>query len=247
MGIYLFERFHRSNETFPSFARREDWYDTWLIRSSTDPSKRLPYRTQYKHICKVLGALDIQSSKKTHLDREGGARRAEDNDASEAQILRAGRWVVKRMQGCHLTGLPRESMRAMADFNTQPGAFHLPRNTIIPLLSLQQQIFPTADSILSDVEAGKYERDLAVQGFLRLFQYLRIIILQDVVALRRTHPHMPILSSPIFASAELLAFKRELTPAMDTPEKPVSVAVVESLPELAHFLSAVQNNQIAQS
>ncbi|KAE8249501.1 hypothetical protein A4X13_0g5188 [Tilletia indica] len=91
MGIYLFERFHLSNEAFPSFARREDWYDTWLIRSTTDPSKQLPYRTQYSHICKVLGALNIQSSKKTHLNRGGGARRALDNDASEAQILRAGR------------------------------------------------------------------------------------------------------------------------------------------------------------
>ncbi|KAE8213934.1 hypothetical protein CF319_g9129, partial [Tilletia indica] len=247
MGIYLFERFHQSNEAFPSFVRREDWYDTWLLRSTTDPSKQLPYRTQYNHMCKVLGALNIQSSKKTHLNRGGGARRAEDNGASEAQIRRAGRWVVEKMQGCYLTGLPRESMRAMAGFNTQPGAFYLPRNTIIPPLSLQQQIFPTADSILSDVEAGKHERDLAAQGFLRLLQYLRIIILQDVVALRRTHPHMPILSNPIFASAEFLAFERELTPALDTPEKPVSVAVVEALPELAHFLSAVQNNQIAQS
>ncbi|KAE8260648.1 hypothetical protein A4X13_0g227 [Tilletia indica] len=246
MGIYLFERFHCAGEPFPSFTRREDWYDTYLLRHS-NPLKPLPYRSQYDNMCKVLDALNIRSSKKTHLNRGGGARRAEDNGASEAQIRRAGRWVVEKMQGCYLTGLPRESMRAMAGFSTQPGAFYLPRNSVLPSLALQQQIFPTVNSTLADVETGKFERDLAAQGFLRLLQYLRVIILQDAVVLRRSHPHLPLFSHPIFASTDFLAFEKELSPALDTPEKPVSVAVVEALPELAHFLSSVQNNQIAQS
>ncbi|CAD6930681.1 unnamed protein product, partial [Tilletia laevis] len=36
-------------------------------------------------------------------------------------------------------------------------------------------------------------------------------------------------------------------PALETPEKPISVAIVEALPELINFLDTVQTNQIAQS
>ncbi|CAD6958650.1 unnamed protein product [Tilletia controversa] len=92
LAIYLFERFQCANEPFPSFARREDWYRIYLLKHQ-DLGREVPvtYRMQYDNMCKVLDALHIQSSKKTHLNRGGGARRAEDNGASEAQIRRAGR------------------------------------------------------------------------------------------------------------------------------------------------------------
>ncbi|CAD6948807.1 unnamed protein product, partial [Tilletia controversa] len=147
------------------------------------------YRMQYDNMCKVLDALHIQSSKKTHLNRGGGARRAEDNGASEAQIRRAGRWSVEKMQGCYLTGLPRESMRAMAGFSIHPGGFFLPRGTTTPSKSLQQQIFSGVGDILLQVETGKLERDLAAQGFLKLLQYLRVVLIQDAVVLRQSQPH----------------------------------------------------------
>ncbi|KAE8235566.1 hypothetical protein A4X13_0g9449, partial [Tilletia indica] len=145
LAIYLFERFHILGEPFPSFARREDWYDTQLLKH-TRPTKPLTYRSQYDNMKKVLKTLHITNSKKTHLNRGGGARRAEDNGASEARIRRAGRWVVEKMQGCYLTGLPRESMRAMAGFSVTPGAYHIARASVEPPSSLQQQIFPTADA-----------------------------------------------------------------------------------------------------
>ncbi|CAD6951259.1 unnamed protein product, partial [Tilletia caries] len=85
LAIYLFEHFQCANKPFPSFARREDWYRIYLLKHQ-DLGREVPvtYRMQYDNMCKVLDALHIQSSKKTHLNRGGGARRAEDNGASEA-------------------------------------------------------------------------------------------------------------------------------------------------------------------
>ncbi|CAD6909645.1 unnamed protein product [Tilletia controversa] len=185
-----------------------------LRLASTSSSDSMSLESRFPHF-----------SKKTHLNRGGGAHRAEDNGASEAQIRRAGRWVVEKMQGCYLTGLPRESMRAMAGFSVTPGAYHIARASVEPPSSLQQQIFPAADAILAQVEQGKVECDLAAQGFLRLLQYLRSVLLQDAVALRRVHPALAIFSHPIFGSQEFLAFEQQLKASIETPEKPVSVAV----------------------
>ncbi|KAL9932371.1 hypothetical protein V8E36_008850 [Tilletia maclaganii] len=190
--------------------RREDWYDIYLLKHK-DPTTAITYRVQYDNVAKVLDSLKISSSKKTHLNRGGGARRAEDNGASEAQIRRAGR-----------------QRRAP--------------------LSLQQQIFPGIDDTLRQIEDGKdCERDLAAQGFLRLLRYLRRVLLQDAVALRRTHLHLPLFGHPLFRSAEFLAFEAQLKPALDAPEKPVSIAIAEALPEIAQFLSSMQNNQLAMA
>ncbi|CAD6939499.1 unnamed protein product [Tilletia controversa] len=74
LAIYLFERFQCANEPFPSFARREDWYRIYLLKHQ-DLGREVPvtYRMQYDNMCKVLDALHIQSSKKTHLNRGGDA------------------------------------------------------------------------------------------------------------------------------------------------------------------------------
>ncbi|CAD6924348.1 unnamed protein product [Tilletia controversa] len=58
---------------------------------------------------------------------------------------------------------------------------------------------------------------------------------------------MRFLAHPVFSSAEFGAFANEMKPALETPEKPISVAIVEALPELTNFLDTVQTNQIAQS
>ncbi|CAD6919726.1 unnamed protein product, partial [Tilletia caries] len=120
----------------------------------------------------------------------------------------------------------------MAGFSIHPGGFFLPRGTTTPSKSLQQQIFPGVDDILLQVETGKLERDLAAQGFLRLLQYLRVVLIQDAVVLRQSQPHMRFLAHPVFSSAEFGAFANEMKPALETPEKPISVAIVEALPEL---------------
>jgi len=82
---------------------------------------------------------------------------------------------------------------------------------VLPPRSLEQAVWPWVDEWLawfdSNAEAGSGDdgegeadrQDLAAQGFLRLLQRLRIILLQDSVVMRREFPatpSWPIPSSP---------------------------------------------------
>jgi len=79
------------------------------------------------------------------------------------------------MEGCYLTALPRGALRTMAGFAPDGGSYYISRSNCIPSQSLQEKIFPWLSS-WNDVE---YEKTLAVEGFLNLLTYFRIIILQD--------------------------------------------------------------------
>ncbi|KAL9938962.1 hypothetical protein V8E36_001775 [Tilletia maclaganii] len=195
----------------------------------------------------IQGDLGIHTTKKTHLNRGGAARFAEDSGASEAEIRRAGRWNVQQMQGCYLTGLPRKAMRALAGFPTKPGGYHLPRATISPPPSLITQIWPSIDLDLPKIEQGldDFEKDLAAQGFCRLLQYLRTVLLQDAAILRKLHPDLPVLQHSLFASPIFLAYAAELEAAVEKNERPLSVSVHEVMPEVHRYLLDMQRDQQA--
>jgi len=79
---------------------------------------------------------------------------------------------------------------------------------VLPPRSLEQAVWPWVDEWLawfdSNAEAGSGDdgegeadrQDLAAQGFLRLLQQLRIILLQDSVVMRREFPDHPIWPTP---------------------------------------------------
>ncbi|KAG1433713.1 hypothetical protein G6F56_014538 [Rhizopus delemar] len=69
----------------------------------------------------------------------------------ESEIRRMGRWNNSTMNGAYLTGLPRGIMRSLAGFPTTPGAFYLPRDTVVPPLELQAKVFPEAGAWLDKV------------------------------------------------------------------------------------------------
>ena len=246
LAIHLFERFHVAKEPFPVLKTREDWYPIHLL-NHTDRTKPLQYWTQYTVMRNIQGDLGIHTTKKTHLNRGGAARFAEDSGASEAEIRRAGRWNVQQMQGCYLTGLPRKAMRALAGFPTKPGGYHLPRATISPPPSLLTQIWPSIDLDLPKIEQGldDFEKDLAAQGFCRLLQYLRTVLLQDAAILRKLHPDLLVLQHSLFASPIFLAYAAELEAAVEKNERPLSVSVHEVMPEVHRYLLDMQRDQQA--
>ena len=94
----------------------------------------------------------------------------------------------------YLTGLPLQFLRSMAGFGVKPGKFCLPRANYAPPLSLQKQVFPWLESwearvVLSKQgkqwsEGGLDQEDLALEGFVKLIKYLRVVLLQDIAVLQ---------------------------------------------------------------
>lgn len=98
----------------------------------------------------------------------------------------------------YLTGLPLKFLRSMAGFGTKAGKFCLGRANYTPPPGLQQQVFPWVEYWEARVccfrqrkgwsDGGLDEEDLALEGFLRLMKYLRVVLLQDMAVLQAGKP-----------------------------------------------------------
>lgn len=85
-------------------------------------------------------------------------------------------------------------MRSMAGFGLEAGRFYLPRARHEPPGSLLQQIFPWVEEWEQRVllfkqkkswdEGGLGQEDKALEGFLGLLKYLRVVLLQDMAVLQ---------------------------------------------------------------
>lgn len=94
----------------------------------------------------------------------------------------------------YLTGLPLQFLRSMAGFGVKPGKFCLSRANCTPPLSLQKQVFPWLEYWEARValskqgklwsEGGLDQEDLALEGFIKLMKYLRVVLLQDIAVLQ---------------------------------------------------------------
>jgi len=224
-------------------------------------SKKMAYDTQLDWINKIFTGADVMSLKKTHAGRSQGAKHAELNGTPEGQIRRAGRWNNDALTNCYLTHLPRKFMQSMAGFTPSvQGNFYLPRAKVLPSRSLEQAVWPWVDEWLawfdSNAEAGSEDdgegegegeaeadrQDLAAQGFLRLLQQLRILLLQDSVVMRREFPAHPIWADPIFARDDYLAFAKGVELSLLDVEKPEEIQIRKALPEIAERLSMLHQS-----
>jgi hypothetical protein len=94
----------------------------------------------------------------------------------------------------YLTGLPLQFLRSMAGFGVKPGKFFLPRANYTPPVSLQQLVFPWVEPWRGRItlskqgkswgEGGLDQEDLALEGFIVLMDYLRVVFLQDMAVLQ---------------------------------------------------------------
>lgn len=136
LGVYFFARFQLENESFPVFTESKDWFHIKMLKNKSNPTEEWPYASHRDAIGKAFKECNIFSSKKTHVTRGAGARMADLQGVEESEIWRMGRWNNSTMNDAYLTGLPRGIMRSLAGFPTTPGAFYLPRDTVVPPLEL---------------------------------------------------------------------------------------------------------------
>ena len=102
--------------------------------------------------------------------------------------------------GAYLSYLPRAFIRSIAGFPKEGKGYFLPRAREVPEETLCLKIWPKTNVWLKRMEAYHLGRadnkvvrlDLAGLGFLRLLHALRVILLQDLVILRKQFPLHPL-------------------------------------------------------
>lgn len=251
LAFYLLYRWDLGDEPFPDFSKRSLWYDTRLIKSRIgDPRAAFSYNSQRDWVAKAFRYAGISSQKKTHIGRSSGARLAELKGVSQEQIRRAGRWNQEQMIGCYLNCLPRKFMRVMAGHPSQIGCFDISRAKVTPSAELLSMIWPELDSWKGRFgpQAGQID-DLAAAGLANLLHYLREVILQDSVILRRLFPSHPIWNHPVFQHTAYTTFTKEVEANHQDTEGPNQLSIFyQAMPQLADQLAAVEarNEQRAQ-
>jgi hypothetical protein len=242
LAFYLLYRWDLSDEAFPDFSRRSTWYDIRLIKGTTrDPKAAFSYNSQRDWVTKAFQYAGISSHKKTHMRRSSGAQMAELKGASEDQIRHADRWNQEQMVGCYLNSLPRKFMRTMAGHPPQMGCFEVHRAGISPPTELLSMIWPQLDAWKDrfGLQVGQIN-DLAAMGLTNLLFYLREVVLQDSVALRRLFPSNPIWNHPVFQHSAYTAFAQEVEACLQDKEHPSQLSLLyQAMPQLTDYLKTV--------
>jgi hypothetical protein len=139
------------------------------------------------------------------------------------------------------------------------GNYYLPRAKIPPPESLIQALWPWVDKWLawfnsddaincqdlgqSDDDGGYQDRDdMAAQGFLRLLNQFRTIILQDSVLLQKEFPEHPMWDHTIFQREDYQDFARLVSQSLLHTETPREIQLQQTIPMIADRLSIIQKD-----
>jgi hypothetical protein len=155
------------------------------------------------------------------------------------------------MTGCYLTSLPFEFMRSSAGFDPDwSGSYFLPRDTVKPPHALLRRIWPDLDTWkeVHDTASLAVEPNKAAGAFFELLSWLREVVLQDAVFLRKHYPRHPIFRDPVFRSREFAAFATHIEDACRTAEEDSYVATLDrAIPAVAEKLRSLQSQQLAMN
>ena len=141
---------HVPNSTpFPSFRKRQDWYDIKLFRKAESQkasyTEQMSYQTHLKSYSSCFAALGMAPKAKTHVMRRAGVVFAELRGVDRSGQAAGGRWNNKQaLEMCYCPPLPRPIMRALAGFNQAGGTYFLARDRPVPE-ELLKQVFPDTD------------------------------------------------------------------------------------------------------
>jgi hypothetical protein len=251
IAYYLLFRWDFTEEPFPDFTDRSRWYRTRLLRgnraTTSHNDQGISYSTQRDWMAKAFAMVGIVASKITHLPRATAAKLAELKGVVEDEIRRAGRWNHDQMTGCYLNSLPRRFMRRMAGHPEQMGCFEIRRASIEPPEELLHLIWPELDQW-----KGKFGslddqiHDLSASGLVDLLVYLRVVILQDSVILRRQSPDNMIWSHPVFCHASYHTYAKQLEAYLNENSSVSSQFTVlqQAVPQLVDHLQAITTKSV---
>jgi hypothetical protein len=240
LAFWFFWRWQYKGEPFPRFTRSEDWYDIKVLRQSKESTiTQLSSQTANSWTRRIYEKYSIITSKALHAPRIASSQNADLASVSEASIRRAGRWTNgDQITSCYLTSLPREFIRATADFDPDwPGSYYIPRASVIPPPSLAATVWPEVKSWKARLESREVEQNKAAGAFLELLSWLCLVLLQDAPFLMAEFPDHPIFESSVFRSLEFSIFAARIRDASrDIQEDPHSIAIEKAIPAVSEKL-----------
>ena len=243
LALYLFERFHISNEPFPSFGTNADWFDIKLLRGR-DKTRSITYETHRRAYAQAFDQMGMIFNKVTHLNRNEGRKELERHCVDSSQTKRHGLWGTDTCDGVYGSPIAVEAMRAFSGHAPKEKVYYLKRAVLVPDADLQKMVFPEVDEILRKVQAGNegLEQQLAAIGFLKMLQYLREVIIQDACILMDLYPSLKVWRHEIFRSPAFIDFKMRLANTMQTAQDPTINRIERAIPELAPHIFAMSQS-----
>ncbi|KAF9080523.1 hypothetical protein BGX27_005399, partial [Mortierella sp. AM989] len=95
----------------------------------------------------VMTKANHKSNKVTHAGRKAGAQHAQSSGAHIEEIAHHGNWNHRRLVMFYLSAVPKEVPYRLAGFTLQNEEPWLERNTLIPPVELQRQVFPFIEDL----------------------------------------------------------------------------------------------------
>ncbi|KAE8217791.1 hypothetical protein CF319_g8198 [Tilletia indica] len=242
LALYLFERWHLHQLPTPNFDSRASWYNEKLLVN--EGNEGVEWSDQAYLLRYAFEEAGVASSKLTHAMRSGGARFAHEAGCTEDSLRIHGRWCGDRLIERYLGGVSVQPIRALADLDIKGGDYWLPRALLTTDLAMQQEIFPFVEAEEAKVQQRHKsggQTDHAALNFSSLLKWLRVVLLQDAVLLRRSFPHLPIWTRAPFTSAAFQDFADKLISAIEVTPTPFDVTVATLVPELGRSLGGLQS------
>jgi Centromere DNA-binding protein complex CBF3 subunit, domain 2 len=87
------------------------------------------------------------------------------------------------MTTSYLSRISLEPVRALAGFKQSRGSYYLERQILTPPKGMMEEIFPKADHWWKNYNSRQLQEDICAIRFLRMINFLRIVILQDAAFL----------------------------------------------------------------
>lgn len=146
------------------------------------------------------------------------------------------------MSGHYLNKLPRKAMRALGGYPVQQGHYWLDREQQQPPVALAQQVFPHVESYIEKLKLAaknnQAETDLAGLGFLKLLQFLRVVLLQDSVQLMKLWPNHVVFKHQLFKSNVYKDFALSHSAATIVAIDPTSLSLKLAMPMMTEVLES---------
>ncbi|KAL9937844.1 hypothetical protein V8E36_003389 [Tilletia maclaganii] len=230
----------------PDFSSRDAWYRIKLLveENAADLAKGISWDVQARLLRKAFADCTISSSHLTHAMRSGGAQFASAAGCTEDAVRQHGRWCGDRLMERYLTSVTLGPIRALSGFAVGGGDYWLPRTILDPPTTLSTKIFPwvegKVDAVKSRASNGG-ESDGAALQFLDMMKYLRVVLLQDAVLLKKLHPSFPLWKLSPFDSAEFSAYAAALEKAIADTPSPFDISITQLVPSLGTALGHVRS------
>ncbi|CAO3703195.1 unnamed protein product [Rhizopus stolonifer] len=139
------------------------------------------------------------------------------------------------MVGCYLSSLPKQAMRAIADFTSTAGNFFLARAIMNPPEELQFLVFRDVEKWTKEFEKGKIQQDIAGPNFSTVMRCLKVVLLQDAVTLQNKYPGLTIWNNDLLRSEPFLRYKRQVPESIPPIDEsvPISMQVERIVPQIS--------------